>query len=174
MEEWREIPGTNGEYLASSKGRIKTAKSGRILSPCVDNHGYLRVALFKADRNRRFKVHRLVASAFHGAAESSMEVNHIDGNKKNNRPENLEWVTPKENVSHAIRTGLRRNHEKFCIEHRKPVEAINIATGERTYFESIVSAKAAIRSCHIQEVLRGVRGQTKGYTFRYVNGGDAM
>lgn len=114
-EEWRSIEGFVG-YEASSLGRVRSVPrlvacsggkvarhKGRVLSQYADRKGYLGVSV---GANRVMKVHRLVAIAFHG--ESDLHINHKDGNKTNNSPENLEYVTPKQNNEHARRTGLCR------------------------------------------------------------------
>lgn len=167
MKIWKEIPGSNGEYKVSNYGEVMTAKTGRILTPAIDACGYERVCLFKMDRNRRFKVHRLVAMTFIDKVDGKNQVNHKDGNKCNNYVDNLEWCTSKENVHHAKNTGLRKGHEQMCEKRRKPIIATNIATGETIRFESILAAKTAIKTNHIQEVLKGLRYEAKGYTFRY-------
>lgn len=172
MEKWKEIPFTNGEYLASESGKIRTSKTGRILRACVDQRGYERVCLFKTNREKRYKVHRLVAMTFIPNPDNKPQVNHIDGNKRNNSVSNLEWVTGEENVHHARNNGLSDGHKKFCESRKKRVIATHIETGERICFDSILAAKRAIGTCHIQEVLSGVRSHAKGYTFHY-EGGDA-
>lgn len=162
---WKTIEGTNGEYQVSDTGLVRTTKTGRILRPAVSKHGYERVCLFKMDRERRYRVHRLVAEAFIQNPDNLPQVNHIDGNKRNNHVYNLEWVTGEENMHHAKVHGLRAGHERFCESKKKRVIATDILTGERIVFESILAAKKCIRSNHIQAVLKGQRKQTKGYTF---------
>lgn len=162
---WKTIEGTNGEYQVSDTGLVKTTKSGRILRPTVSKPGYERVCLFKMDRERRYRVHRLVAMAFIPNPDNLPQVNHIDGNKRNNHVSNLEWVTNEANMHHAKENGLRAGHEKFCESKRKRVIATNIETGERIVFESILAAKKTIRTNHIQAVLNGQRKQAKGYAF---------
>lgn len=162
---WKTIEGTNGEYQVSDTGLVRTTKTGRILRPAVSRHGYERVCLFKMDRERRYRVHRLVAMAFVPNPDNLPQVNHIDGNKRNNNASNLEWVTNHENVIHAKEHGLRAGHEQFCESKKKRVVATNIAGGEQFVFDSIMAARKGIGTCHVQEVLRGVRQQAKGYTF---------
>lgn len=162
---WKTIEGTNGEYQVSDTGLVRTTKTGRILRPAVSKHGYERVCLFKMDRESRYRVHRLVAMAFIPNPDNLPQVNHIDGNKRNNYVSNLEWVTGEENMHHAKVHGLRAGHEKFCESKRKRVIATNVETGERIVFESILAAKKAIGTNHIQAVLKGQRKQSKGYTF---------
>jgi hypothetical protein len=162
---WKTIEGTNGEYQVSDTGLVKTTKTGRILRPAVSRHGYERVCLFKMDQERRYRVHRLVAMAFIPNPENLPQVNHKDGNKRNNHVSNLEWVTNEENMHHAKEHGLRVGHEQFCASKRKRVIATNIETGECIIFDSILAAKKAIGTNHIQAVIKGQRQQTKGYTF---------
>ena len=162
---WKTIEGTNGEYQVSDTGVVKTTKTGRILTPTVSRHGYERVCLFKMDRERRYRVHRLVAMAFIPNPDNLPQVNHIDGNKRNNHVSNLEWITNEDNMRHAKEHGLRAGHERFCESKKKRVIATNIATGEQIAFDSILAARKAIGTCHVQEVLNGIRQQAKGYTF---------
>lgn len=162
---WKTIEETNGEYQVSDTGLVRTTKTGRILRPAVSRHGYEIVCLFKMDRERRYRVHRLVAMAFIPNPDNLPQVNHIDGNKRNNHVENLEWVTNEQNMHHAKEHGLRAGHEQFCASKRKRVIATNIETGERIAFESILAAVKGIGTNHVCDVLKGKRQQTKGYTF---------
>lgn len=101
MEEtWKPIPNFQG-YYASSLGRIKN-EDGRILNQ-YEIAGYLGVCLTPYGSHL---VHRLVCLAFHDNPDNKREVNHINGNKQDNRAENLEWVTHQENMQHAWKTGL--------------------------------------------------------------------
>lgn len=164
---WREIPGTNGDYKVSDDGKVMTSKTGRILKPSIDQRGYERVCLFKVNRDRRYKVHRLVAITFIPNPHNKTQVNHKDGDKRNNSVNNLEWVTNEENMAHANSHGLREGHHKFCESKKKRIIATNLTTGEEIFFDSILSAKRQIGTSHIQEVLKGLRYEAKGYTFRY-------
>lgn len=173
MEEWRPIRFTNGHYEVSNMGRVKNVKTGHVLKPLDDgNRGYKRVCLSHYDYQKRFKIHRLVAMEFIPNPNNLPQVNHIDGNKENNCASNLEWVSVKENVVHAQKTGLRKGHDDFCRSRMIPVIGTNINTGEEIEFKSITAAISYVKSNHIQEVLKGKRSQCKGFTFRYKEGGD--
>lgn len=167
MAIWKDIPGTDGEYKISNQGKVATTKTGRILTPSIDARGYERVCLFKMDRRRRYKVHRLVAITFIPNPGNKEQVNHKDGNKRNNSVENLEWVTNEENMHHSRENGLHDGHKKFCESRKKRIIATHIESGEDIVFDSILAAKKALGTTHIQEVLRGLRYEAKGYTFRY-------
>jgi len=126
QEIWKDIPGYEGLYRVSNKGRVKsmarqwTAGQGRILnkgesilselSVGVEHKkygsGYKAVILSNGLR-KQFRINRLVAEAFIPNPDNKPEVNHIDGDKTNNHVNNLEWVTREENQQHAVKTGLR-------------------------------------------------------------------
>lgn len=119
MIKWKDISGYKGHYQVSNLGRVKSLRrfiynkhnggyfcSEKLLSINLDNGGYPLVIL-QRDRNRiTTKVHRLVCIAFHENPENKPCVNHIDGDKENNRADNLEWCTYKENSNHAVSIGL--------------------------------------------------------------------
>jgi len=117
MEEWRDISGHyQGVYQVSNKGRIKRilasncSPEGYILKPQIDQCGYPQILLKHDGTRRMVSIHRLVADAFLGPAPGGMQVNHKNGIKDDNRPENLEWMTPGQNMQHFHRK-LRKDTE---------------------------------------------------------------
>lgn len=118
-EEWRPIPGWEDRYEASTLGRIKSRTTTvkncrganmvypeRLRKPALHPGGYLSLSLSRDGIDTTHLVHRLVALTFLGEPEPGQQVNHIDGDKQNNRADNLEWVTQHENMRHAADTGL--------------------------------------------------------------------
>ncbi len=112
MEEiWRDVVGYEGLYQVSNLGQVKSMNynhtgRARILSKKHGSSDYLFVSLSKDKRVKNKYIHVMVAESF--IPNSGLPcVNHIDGNKLNNRADNLEWVTYSQNTRHAIKLGLR-------------------------------------------------------------------
>lgn len=120
-EVWKDIPWTGGIYQVSNKGRVRRTRgwSGHefcfVSTQSIDTSGYLRVQFRFQGRLRQIRSYRLVAEAFIGPRPRGLQVNHKDGNKSNNTPENLEYVTAAENIRHAFRTGLNKGLPPKCI-----------------------------------------------------------
>jgi hypothetical protein len=100
-EEWKKVEGFPN-YSVSNLGRVRNDKKNKLLI-LNDSKGYMRVTLYHDGLSRRTLVHRLVATAFIPNPDNKPQVNHIDGNKKNNCVTNLEWVTAQENVIHSFK-----------------------------------------------------------------------
>ena len=93
-------------YSITEDGVVYSHLKGIWLKKIRQKTGYLTVTLFKEKRGKMFQIHRLVADAYLENVENKPMVNHIDLNKENNNISNLEWVTAKENINHAILNGL--------------------------------------------------------------------
>ncbi len=107
---WKKVVGFENEYEVNELGEIKTisisfksSHPGKILKPTRTKNGYYIVRLWKNAQPYPRYVHRVVAEAFLTASPHARDVNHKDGNKANNRVENLEFVTRAENNLHAYR-----------------------------------------------------------------------
>lgn len=107
-EIWRDIEGYN-DYQVSNYGRIKSFKGASITikKPTLDGTGYLQLGLYQNGKLKMGRIHKLVAENFIPHVEGKDHINHIDGNTFNNFVSNLEWVTPSENIRHAIAMGLK-------------------------------------------------------------------
>lgn len=135
-ELWLEIPNTDGQYMVSNKGRIKSvyvyrACHGniikivreRIMKPFDNGNGYLVFGMRQDGRRQNFYVHRLVANAFLEKLDGKDYINHKDYDRSNNSCDNLEWCTQKENVMYSAermsisaKKRWRRRNEKgqYC------------------------------------------------------------
>lgn len=126
---------SNVEYKEFLDGQIRVYKNGRIFR--INQRGiveapqhktgrtgkYLMISVMKNGKQRYMYVHRLMAKGFIPNPENKPHVNHLDGNPRNNQLNNLEWVTPRENVEHAYQTGLIRTLENTphkCIRCKGP------------------------------------------------------
>ena len=152
-------------YLVNKNGEIYSIK-GKVVPYKVkykiDKYGYQIVALSNENGKKHIGVHRVVAITFLDNPMDLPEVNHKDGDKTNNKVENLEWCTAKENDAHARNSGLK-NQEK-------PIIAKNIETNETLTFKSVTEAGAflGINKGTISKVLNGKRNQTHGYKFYFI------
>jgi len=111
---FKKVPGFE-YYWCSEFGDIYSTYGNKIkkLSAPYDKYGYLRATLCASDRRHDLKVHQVVAKTFIGEIPKNMVVNHKDGNRTNNRFENLEYCTPADNERHARRVlGKRLLGEK--------------------------------------------------------------
>ena len=113
-EMWKSVIDYEGLYEISNKGRLRSVDritpdgrrvKGKLKKPSKDKNGYLVSQLYKDGSSKNVKLHRLVLQAFVGP--DKLQVNHLDGNKKNNEINNLEYCTSKENHFHASKKGLR-------------------------------------------------------------------
>lgn len=167
-ELWKDIPEYEGYYQVSNLGNVKSlldnkGRQRELILKLDTAAGYRQIALYKNGIMKRFKVHRLVVFAFYGM--SSLQVNHINGNKTDNRLCNLEYVTQSENMKHAYRLGL----EKPCDNGFKKAVAM-IRDGVTTKYQSI-REMCRINNFDRRTVMRILRSKGhfhKGYTFKYL------
>lgn len=106
-ETWRIFP-YNDKYEISSLGRVRNKDRLNLMRHKITHDGYHRVCLATPgySNGKEWAVARLVALTFIPNPNNLQQVNHIDGNKSNNAVSNLEWCTPKQNIVHAVKTGL--------------------------------------------------------------------
>ena len=116
-EIWKDIPGYEGLYQASSLGRIRSLKRNKvhILTPLSDGCGYYKVQLCRNNVKKDSTVHRLVWLAFNGPITEGLQIYHLNENKSDNRLENLSLCTAKENINFG--TCIARRAKKLS----KPV-----------------------------------------------------
>lgn len=117
-EIWKEHE--EGRYAVSNLGRIKDLEKDVIKTQYVLKSGYAVLTLEINERKKLWRAHKFIALVWNGKRPRGKQINHKDGDKTNNKPKNLEYVTAKQNVNHALETGLRKlNTEQFSSRERK-------------------------------------------------------
>ena len=173
QEVWKDIKGYEGLYQVSNLGNIKSSSSSQNLNPSLHSGGYLKIELYKNGKGKYFYVHRIVAEAFIRNQEAKAQVNHIDGNKKHNSVDNLEWATPSENISHAFKIGLLQSPMKGKYGNLNPLsKKIDQYSVEGKFINTWDSISDVVRhfDCARTSIYRCLRGETKtsmGYVWKY-------
>ena len=190
-EEFRDIENYEGLYQISNYGRVKSLKRfitnqygerDKILIAGKSKCGYLFVNLCQKNNKKNFLTHRLVANHFICNPDNKLTVNHIDGNKLNNRVDNLEWMTHKEQTHHAICNGLIKNNDrdwtKFAlmgqISNSKIVIQYDLQHNFIKKYKSVGEAEriTGINHSNIIMCCNGKRKTAGGYLWEYYKGDD--
>lgn len=187
---WKDIPGYEGLYQASTDGRIRsTFRYKKVLKPNKQKNGYYSVQLFKNKIGKRILLHRLIALTFIENPYNKAQVNHKDENKQNNCVDNLEWTTAKENMNYGTRTKRQVSKIDYNTNNRKLIARENgkrvsksvsqySKTGELiNVFDSGKDASRAtgINHSHILECCAGKRYKTVGgYVWKYTERGNDL
>lgn len=185
-EEWKTVEGWD-LYEISNFGRLRSKdrwvpnhggiylKRGRLLNPVPDRYGYPCFCLKQDGRKWPVKIHRLVAMSFLPNPENKPEVNHIDNNPGNPRVDNLEWCTHHDNMMWMHKTGRAKRTPEW-IEHlnqgldhlRKPVEGINLQTGEVVACDSVNDTKKlGFLPGQVSRCCNGKAMTHHGYSWRF-------
>lgn len=181
-EVWKDIKGYEGLYQVSNLGRVHSLDRfvprktgtvqkvhGKILKLTEDKDGYHQVSLWKRNKVKKAKVHRLVGEAFIPNPNNLPEINHINEVKNDNRVGNLEWCTRKENINHGTRS------EQVAKTKRKPVIGINLNTGKKTIFKSMrETSKFGFHPSAIRKVCMGEQEAHKGYFWEFMKEGERV
>lgn len=154
-EIWKDIPDYEGLYQVSNLGRIKslnynhTNKEG-ILKPRKTRKGYISVALYKEHKVKNFRIHRLVIETFLG--KSNLTVNHKDKNVLNNKLDNLEYLTNKDNIRYS---------------RAKEVNQYDLEGNLIKTWNAIADATKELKINHISQACRGIRNTAGGYIWKF-------
>ena len=165
----------NSNYSINENGDVRNDKRNRLIAP-YDNKagkGYLYVCLYnKHIKQGNYAVHRLVAQTFIPNPLNKPYVNHKDGNTKNNNVNNLEWVSPLENVIHAVKElNVMTAYSNANKNKEKPVKQIDVKTNEVVaIYKSVqeASRQTGIKSPYICNCANGKQKYAKGYRWCYV------
>lgn len=168
-EIWKNVKGYK-YYQVSNLGRVKSltkrvigrsCSKGRLIIPRINRYGYFELTLFKDNKKKTYRVHKLIAETFIKNPFNKKTINHISGNKLDNRIENLEWCTHLENNQHAWVNGL--------IKTNKNVVMLSLNNEPLLLFDSMseVFRMSGIQTSHISECCKGKRKQASGYKWKY-------
>ena len=171
QEIWKTIPSAPS-YEASSEGRIRSKErtlncnsshykqrhfKGKILSQYITYNGYCLLHIRdKEGRKHTRYVHRLIAEAFIENPNEFMDVNHKNGNKRDNRVDNLEWCTRQYNIRHAFKMGLNKITESQKQRQRKRVD-ITFPDGTIYVADSVLSASKIMGYRHSNSLCRALK-----------------
>lgn len=163
---WKKYIYNNQEtdYSISIEGEVRKDTINYILSQSMQQD-YKFVTLLINGKQKRMRVHRLVAETFIDNPDNKPYVNHIDGNRGNNNVTNLEWVTPSENTIHAVKIGLMQNGRK------KAVIQYNLDGQQMMIFESATEAarQTGGSQSKITMCCRRQRETANDYQWRYAD-----
>ena len=163
-ERWK-ICVSNRNYAISDRGRVMRitpgpmTEPGKILRPGTADGGYQVVGLYQEQRTTKH-IHRPVLETFVGPCPEGHEGNHDDGDKANNRLDNLEYLTKKENSEHAIRTGLLKNKgEDHPLSKltEKDIREIRRLFNEEGLTKYRIGKIMNVDRAHISKILKGER-----------------
>lgn len=169
MEVWNKIPNFS-RYEASSLGRLRSINyknTGKkvVLKPSICEDGYLKTMLLSDNgKYKSWRVHKFVALAFLGLIPKGLEINHIDGNKQNNRPSNLEYCTRSYNCKHSFDLGLQKPKKGELNGMAKLTEKDVLDIREhaknsgRFYGRKELAEKYGVSEGHIKDIISKRRG----------------
>ena len=171
--EVKTIPFFEG-YEFYNNGMIYSDGAGRVLTGSNHTDGYINICM----KEKSYKYHRLMCIAFHPIEGKNnyddynvLQVNHKDGDKQNNKPDNLEWVTQSENISHAVYNIQGNKKGRKISKYEYNFETKEVGNKLETYGSlAEASRKTEIKEHTIRETAKGQRGLKKGdYMWMYDN-----
>lgn len=170
IETWHPIAEFEGRYEVSDLGRVRAIKanSSKVLAPILDKYGYVKVCLTKDGKQYNRTVHRLVALAFIENPNDKPQINHKDEIKTNNRVDNLEWSTSKENNNHGTRNKRISAHK--LNTNGKEIVQLDLEGNIIRRWVSLneIHRQLGYDITHIIRVCRGRKKTGYGFKWQYV------
>lgn len=168
-EEFVPVPGFETRYLVSRSGKVYSLSKNRLMHPEIDKDGYFRIGIYCNGFKKHKFVHQLVALTFIPNPDNLPQVNHINGQRQDNRVENLEWCTNSDNLRHAFKYnygGYRDKALKNLNKINKYTQYILVVcideTGNMSVFNSVNDCKRNITVFVCTgNITRAIRDNTK-------------
>lgn len=186
MEKWKEVKNFEDYYEVSNQGRVRRKQSQvntgikhnekrivkeRILKPKETKRGYLSLELSKNGKTKTILVHRMVAEAFcEKENEEANQVNHKNCNKKDNRAENLEWTTDRENKNHGIQNNLYESKRKISVRCKQLNKIFDSSYSAAEYINSKYygnSKQVKNVAAKIRAACSGIQANAYGFTWEH-------
>lgn len=171
MEIWKDVPGYERLYQVSSLGNVRSlprnTTNGRNLKPSDGGAGYYTVSLCKGGKVKKVTVHSIVAKAFISNPNNYDFVDHIDEDRKNNRIENLQWCTCKQN--NEFRDSVYRKALTRRGKSNRVVSQYSLDGTKLNEFKTLREAAKAVggQAQNIWKVVKGKRFNAYGFNWRY-------
>lgn len=185
-EIWKDVVGLEGYYMVSNVGRVKSCERtficGRggerkttehIIKTVLKKNGYVHCTVSVEGKIYYMSVHRMVAEAFIPNPENKTQVNHINTNKSDNRVDNLEWSTSKENVNHSRITTDRKfgftklkNGHHYCSKKVMQYDMDGKFIKEWTSIQE-VNRFFGVKSSCVNRCCKGMWKSSLGYKWKY-------
>ena len=155
IENFEFIPGFRSRYLISKNGEVFCIYGLKFIPQNLHDAGYLKIALNSKGKYILHYVHRLVMLTFKG--KSKLQVNHIDGNKKNNNLSNLEYVTCRQNIIHSVKNGFHPSGEKSKASRLSLSQVQKIRKEFKTgkISQNDIAKKYGVHYTTIYDILKG-------------------
>jgi hypothetical protein len=150
-------------YTVFRDGRIIGVK-GYLLKQGISSNGYYTIVTCYNGVKESELVHRIVAICFLSNEKSKRTVNHKNGIKTDNRVENLEWASDKENIRHAFKSGLCTNTAK-SLQKRMSKEVINTSTGLKYSSAKIAAEKIGMNENTLRSMLCGIKKNKTSFKY---------
>lgn len=179
QEIWVDLIGAEGLYKLSNNGILMSlsktwicgqntirSKPDSIMSWANDENGYSIASVRINGKKKMISLHRQLAIHFIPNPENKPQINHKDGNTRNNNISNLEWATQSENTKHAYDTGLFRKRFEEESFNGKSVKITKKKTGEIFIFPTLTKA-AKDMGIHITTISQNLNGNAKSWNYKF-------
>ena len=174
-EIWKDVTNYEGFYQISNRGNVKNIRTGKILINQISQYGYHYISMSAGGNVKKYLVHRLVAIVFIQKDEKRKIINHKNGIRTDNRPENLEWCNHSENAIHAFSVLGVKGSATGKIGKQNPgairIIQMNLMGEKIKEWDCITDVERSLNISHqnIIKVCQNKRNKTGGFKWKYAN-----